>query len=111
MELDSLMAVELRDALSQRVGATLPATLAFDYPTVEALTRWLLEKVLSVKEAEAPRALRSRTRSRRADSDRGCWVPVPWRGDGSSVVLAAARGGQGRDRGGAARAVGYRRAV
>jgi acyl transferase domain-containing protein/acyl carrier protein len=46
--LDSLMAVELRNALGQRVGASLPATLAFDYPTVTALARWLLDKLLAV---------------------------------------------------------------
>ncbi|WP_437873438.1 SDR family NAD(P)-dependent oxidoreductase [Sorangium sp. So ce363] len=48
--LDSLMAVELRNALSRRVGATLRATLAFDYPTVDALSRWLLGEVLAVTE-------------------------------------------------------------
>ncbi|MBL8972725.1 MAG: SDR family NAD(P)-dependent oxidoreductase, partial [Myxococcales bacterium] len=50
--LDSLMAVELRGALGLRFGAALPATLAFDHPTVEALTRWLSTAVLG--EAQAP---------------------------------------------------------
>ena len=52
--LDSLMAVELRNALGQRVGATLPATLAFNYPTVEAITGWLLGSVLAAAAPAAP---------------------------------------------------------
>ncbi|WP_437515469.1 SDR family NAD(P)-dependent oxidoreductase [Sorangium sp. So ce1099] len=51
--LDSLMAVELRRSLGERVGASLPATLAFDHPTVDALTRWLLDEVLVVAEPAA----------------------------------------------------------
>jgi NADPH:quinone reductase-like Zn-dependent oxidoreductase/short-subunit dehydrogenase/acyl carrier protein len=43
--LDSLMAVELRNALSAGVKRTLPATFAFDYATAEAITRYLLEKL------------------------------------------------------------------
>ncbi|MCX4246643.1 type I polyketide synthase [Paraliomyxa miuraensis] len=39
--LDSLMAVELRNALARRIGASLPATLAFDHPTVVALAERL----------------------------------------------------------------------
>nr|AIE12090.1 putative cis-AT type polyketide synthase module B4B [uncultured bacterium] len=46
--LDSLMAVELRDRLSALVGKRLPATLAFDYPTLGALAAHLLEEVLSL---------------------------------------------------------------
>lgn len=39
--LDSLMAVELRNALGSMVGRTLPATLLFDHPTIGALTNHL----------------------------------------------------------------------
>jgi acyl carrier protein len=46
--LDSLMAVELRNALGKRAGATLPATLAFDYPTPAAITGYLFDNVLSL---------------------------------------------------------------
>jgi myxalamid-type polyketide synthase MxaB len=40
--LDSLMAVELRNGLAAASGRTLPATIAFDYPTTEAISRHLL---------------------------------------------------------------------
>jgi acyl carrier protein len=43
--LDSLMAVELRNAISQVVEQPLVATLLFSYPTIEALVRYLLDLV------------------------------------------------------------------
>jgi polyketide synthase 12/myxalamid-type polyketide synthase MxaB len=39
--LDSLMAVELRNALGHLAGHTLPVTLLFDYPTIQGLTEYL----------------------------------------------------------------------
>ncbi|MGE3267190.1 MAG: SDR family NAD(P)-dependent oxidoreductase [Chloroflexota bacterium] len=48
--LDSLMAVELRNLLGTALepGQVLPATLAFDYPTVTAITNYLVDEVLGV---------------------------------------------------------------
>ena len=39
--MDSLMAVDLRQALQQSSGQVLSATVAFDYPTIDALTDYL----------------------------------------------------------------------
>jgi len=39
--MDSLMAVQLRHELAARTGLALPATLAFDYPTVLEITQYL----------------------------------------------------------------------
>jgi NAD(P)-dependent dehydrogenase (short-subunit alcohol dehydrogenase family)/acyl carrier protein len=41
--LDSLMAVELRNRLNERLRTRLPATLLFDHSTVDALSEHLLE--------------------------------------------------------------------
>ena len=39
--LDSIGAVKLRNALAQRLGADLPATITFDYPTVAAMAGYV----------------------------------------------------------------------
>jgi acyl carrier protein len=43
--LDSLLALELRKVLGRRVSTTLPATLAFDYPTVAAIADYLVREL------------------------------------------------------------------
>lgn len=43
--LDSLMALELRNTVSAIAGGSLPATLLFDYPTITALSDFLLEQL------------------------------------------------------------------
>ena len=48
--LDSLLAVELRNVLGNSLGKSLPATLLFEYPTVDALTDYLLTDVLGSNE-------------------------------------------------------------
>ncbi len=55
MGMDSLMALELRNQLGRGLGRTLPATLAFDYPTANALARYLLAELFPAAPA-APAA-------------------------------------------------------
>ncbi|MDZ7275824.1 MAG: type I polyketide synthase [candidate division KSB1 bacterium] len=49
--LDSLMAVELRNALGKGVEQTLPATLLFDHPAIENLVEHLGKNVLGLEMA------------------------------------------------------------
>ena len=50
--LDSLLAVELRNTLGSAIGRQLPATLLFDYPTLDALTDYLLDEVFAMPDGE-----------------------------------------------------------
>jgi acyl carrier protein len=47
--LDSLLALELRNRLQSAVESPLPATLAFDFPTVADLARHLAQNVLRLE--------------------------------------------------------------
>ena len=73
--LDSLMAVELCNCLGNALGRTLPATLLYDYPTVEVLARYLSRSVLGLEEPPAGQEYqRVWPRSRRCPEDRMCWM-------------------------------------
>jgi acyl transferase domain-containing protein/ubiquinone/menaquinone biosynthesis C-methylase UbiE/acyl carrier protein len=53
--LDSLMAIDLRKTLEESLECSLPSTIAFDYPTVEALVDYMARDVLFLERApDAP---------------------------------------------------------
>ncbi len=54
MGMDSLMSVELKARLEQGLGVPLPSTLTFNYPNVNALTRFLAGMVTETGPAPAP---------------------------------------------------------
>jgi acyl transferase domain-containing protein/NADPH:quinone reductase-like Zn-dependent oxidoreductase/NADP-dependent 3-hydroxy acid dehydrogenase YdfG/acyl carrier protein len=51
--LDSLLSIELRNALSSDLEAKLPATTLFDYPSLASLTAYLFRDVLELQPKEA----------------------------------------------------------
>ena len=51
--LDSLAAIELRTRVQQALDCTLPSTLAFDHPTVEALAGYLIDQAITVDALES----------------------------------------------------------
>lgn len=69
---DSLMAVQLRNALTTATGLWLPATVVFDHPTADALARHLLDLI----SGETPEAqAQGQTPERGPDPDPG---QKPW---------------------------------
>jgi acyl carrier protein len=50
--LDSLMAVELANQLTNSTGITLPMTLMFDFPTIHAISGYIVRNVLLLDTGE-----------------------------------------------------------
>ena len=69
MGMDSIMSVRLRNQLELSLGKTLPPTLAFEHPTVEALADYLAQWVLDLipPRPTAPSAASARSPSRSAE--------------------------------------------
>lgn len=74
--LDSIMALQLRNRLSDLTGATLPANLAFKHPTPHDVAGYLIEHALGEIEGAPPRrpcsAPRSARCTRRPTDSAGC---------------------------------------
>ncbi len=66
MGLDSLMAIELKNALDRAVGQKLPATIVFNYPTIDDLAGYLLSDVFQM-EAETEEAEAEETAAESAE--------------------------------------------
>ncbi|BBM86752.1 type I polyketide synthase [Candidatus Uabimicrobium amorphum] len=52
MGLDSLMAIELKNTLEMSVGKTLPATMLFNYPTIELIVSYIANDILDIEFAQ-----------------------------------------------------------
>ena len=48
------MAVELRNTIGRMIGRSLPATLLFDYPTIDGLADYLCKEILQIDMAHEP---------------------------------------------------------
>ena len=56
--LDSLGAVELRSSLATAFGLDLPATLAYDYPTPDALADFIYQQLGPIQPAASGRPVK-----------------------------------------------------
>ncbi|NJK64639.1 MAG: acyl carrier protein [Synechococcaceae cyanobacterium SM2_3_1] len=54
MGMDSMMALDLKERLDKALGASLPATLALELPTISALADHLAREVLQWQDQEVP---------------------------------------------------------
>jgi hypothetical protein len=54
---DSLLAVEMKNRLNRMLQRSLPVSLLFDYPTLEAITEYILVEVLELHSGTERQAL------------------------------------------------------
>jgi acyl transferase domain-containing protein/acyl carrier protein len=57
MGMDSIMTVQLRNRLEVSLGCSLPPTVAFEYPTVDGMTKFLAETVIKLDEPGSARVV------------------------------------------------------
>lgn len=57
--LDSLGAVELRNDLSRRLGYSLPGTLVFDYPSIDAISNFIMSQIIPNAEEDSIEATKN----------------------------------------------------
>ncbi len=93
--LDSLGSVELRNAVGAAFGLELPATAAFDYPTVAALARYVTGQAVGGSQLESaqPTAVarrRGQRRRWRQPALRSSAAPASATAVGDAVAAAAA---------------------
>jgi acyl carrier protein len=70
MGMDSLMSVELRNRLRVGTGKNISSTLAFDYPTVDALLEYLARDVLQLVETTSATMAKVQTEAAESEADR-----------------------------------------
>jgi acyl transferase domain-containing protein/threonine dehydrogenase-like Zn-dependent dehydrogenase/acyl carrier protein len=87
MGLDSLMAVELRNALARAFGEALPVTLLFDHPTLQALAQHLSQRFALIDVAATPAGAPSSGGAAHAD------VQSLSDADAEALLLAELNGG------------------
>ncbi|MEV0623491.1 type I polyketide synthase [Nonomuraea sp. NPDC050404] len=88
--LDSLAAMELRNALNSATGVRLPATAAFDYPTVSALARLLAEEIAPVAAVPPGEAATANDGSATAHGDGPATQDLPSEAETLSGLFRAA---------------------
>jgi hypothetical protein len=91
MGMDSLMSVELKNALERAFGRRLPSTLTFNYPSVNALAQFICADVLQRDQAPAPPAPAAAPVGPDAGLD-----DLDDKSEDELVALLAARLGEGR---------------
>ena len=95
---NSLMAVELRNQLSARAQTTLPATLAFDYPTPKAIAELLFRRAFAELDVARPAAVPRGTASDEPIAIVAMACRAPGGVVGSRGLLGASGRGSRRDR-------------
>ena len=64
MGMDSIMTVQLRARLEASLGCSLPPTVAFEYPTVDGLTKYLAETVIKLEGPPSTPVVQQRTKEK-----------------------------------------------